>query len=354
MYLSKEQEDTIIWSALSEPGDALAYLIFLFRGPDAIADIKSGRAKEIWAKALEDSAPEYLPGLPAMLERVNLRLPKVQLGILVERAMRWNARPVFPEEHRELWSRFADLELHQPYLLWVAGDLTALDQNAVSIIGTRNSSEKGLQNTRKLVKQLGLPVVSGGAKGIDAAAHQAALDLGLPTVAFMAGGIDRAYPQENWELFHKMVRSSGALVSELVPFTAPSRFRFLQRNRLIAAAGNSTFVVEAGYRSGSKNTANHARACGREVFAIPGSFSETSAQGCNAMIKEGLAKPWMLNARVEVEESMEAKRVLDAYREGARTPSEISAESGISIAGVQRLLSDLRSIGDFIPVVTKL
>ncbi|MCF8528652.1 MAG: DNA-protecting protein DprA [Aquiluna sp.] len=354
MYLSKEQENTIIWSALSEPGDALAYLIFLFRGAEAVSDIRTGRAKKLWSKVLEDSAPEYLAGLPAMLERVSLRLPKVHVGILVERAVRWNARPVFPEDHKSLWGKFADLELHQPYLLWAAGEVSVLDQSVVSVVGTREASAKGLQNARKLVKQIGFPVVSGGAKGIDAAAHQAALDLGLPTVAFMAGGIDRAYPQENWELFHKMVRSSGALVSELVPFTAPSRFRFLQRNRLIAAAGNSTFVVEAGYRSGSKNTATHARACGREVFAIPGSFSDTSAQGCNAMIKEGLAKPWMLNARVQVEESMDAKRVLDAYRDGARTPSEISAESGIRITDIQRLLSELNSLGDFIPAVTKL
>lgn len=353
MYLTKEQEATIIWSALSEPGDALAYLVFLLRGPKALEEIRSGSAKKLWPTSIGECAPEYLSALPGLLERVSLRLPSIQIGILVERAIRWNSKPIFPEAAPALWSKFADLELHQPYLLWVAGDLSALEGLSASIVGTRNPSSQGLSNAKKLVDQLQVPVVSGGARGIDAAAHSAALGLKIPTVAFMAGGVDRAYPAENWELFHKMVRSGGALVSELAPFTAPSRFRFLQRNRLIAAASSATYVVEAGYRSGSKNTANHARSCGREVFAIPGPYGDLSSQGCNSMIREGLAKPWPLNSQFDREESLEAKRVQDAQLAGARTEVEIARESGLSLSAVRQILRTRKEGREIIPAVTK-
>ena len=345
MYLSTQQEATIAWSALSEPGDALAFKIFELRGPNAIEEFRSGSAKKLWSEDLEEFAPEYLFELPNLLERISLRLPGIHVPTLIERAIRWGAKPIFPSDLPALWSRFADLENHQPYLLWVAGNASALETQGVSIVGTREPSPKGILNTEKLVKQLGSCVVSGGAKGIDAAAHRQALKQGLPTVAFMAGGLDRAYPMENWELFHQMVRHDGALASEMVPFTAPSRFRFLQRNRLIAAATDSTFVIEAGYRSGSKNTANHARALGREVFAIPGGFADKNAQGCNAMIREGLARPWSFGSIEAVEPTLNQKRVLDAQRDGSRTAAEISTESGISIAEVKRILRDLELLG---------
>jgi DNA processing protein len=195
------------------------------------------------------------------------------------------------------------------------------------------------------VKQLGVGVISGGATGIDFAAHRAALDYGLPTAAFMAGGIDRAYPTQNWPLFHEIVRAGGALVSETVPFTAPSRFRFLNRNRLIAAASQATFVVEAGYRSGSRNTANHARACGREVFALPGAWSEQAAQGCNTMIKEGLAKPWYLDRYRDIEASTAQKRVLDSMRDGASDELAIARESGLSVEEVRTEVARLQLDG---------
>jgi DNA processing protein len=111
---------------------------------------------------------------------------------------------------------------------------------------------------------------------------------------------------------------------------------------LIAAASNSTFVIEAGYRSGSRNTANHARACGREVFALAGGWSDKASQGCNAMIKEGLAKAWHLDRHREVEESTTQKRVLDALREGAGDYPSIARESGLSIEEVRRELFRLQ------------
>jgi DNA processing protein len=345
MQLTLDQERTITYSALSEPGDALAFLIFRFNGPEALDQFRSGKAKRIWPEQIHQHAPEYAQSLPLLFERFALRLPKVHTPTLIERAIRWNARPIFPEQHPMLWHQFSDLDLHQPYLLWVAGSMEVFQQDVNAIVGTRNPTQRGVARTRALVKQLGAGVVSGGATGIDFAAHRAALDYQLPTVAFMAGGIDRAYPTQNWPLFHDMVRSGGALVSETVPFTAPSRFRFLNRNRLIAAASQSTFVVEAGYRSGSRNTANHARSCGREVFAIPGGWSDKASQGCNTMIKEGLAKPWYLDKHRNLEASSNQKRIEDALREGATDHASIAAESGLGIQEVRHELFRLQLDG---------
>ena len=176
-------------------------------------------------------------------------------------------------------------------------------------------------------------MISGGAIGIDAEAHKSAMDSGLKTAAFMAGGVDKAYPQANWELFHEMVQAGGALISEVSPGTTPSRFRFLQRNRLIAAASSATFIVEAGYRSGTRNTANHARVIGREVFAVPGPWAFAPARGANEIIAEGLARSYPLTS-FPIELSMNQKRIQDAMRAGARFPDEIAAESGLSLASV--------------------
>lgn len=330
MQLTRDQELTILWSMLHEPGDALARQIFDARGPRAIDEFQSGRAAQIWPDVV---GQEYLPHFGQLLERIERRLPKINLIDRIERGIRWNGRVYFEETSPHLFQKLRDLGSHRPYLLWVAGDPEILSLDTASIIGTRNPSSTGMVNASKIVESLGCPVVSGGAIGIDAQAHKAAVEKGLPTAAFMAGGIDKAYPQANWELFHEMVRAGGALISELAPGTAPSRFRFLQRNRLIAAASDFTYIVEAGYRSGTKNTANHARALGREVFAIAGPWTFAPARGANAMIAEGIAKPYAALS-FPIELTMNQKRIQDAMRAGARFPDEIAAESGLSLATV--------------------
>lgn len=342
MFIDSEKEATITWSLLSEPGDQLAHLIFANRGPDAISDFKSGRAKSLWAELVHNQAPEFVFELPALLERFALRIDNLSVSQRVERAIRWSAKPVFPADAPALWIKFQDLGHSAPYMLWVAGDISALEQESVSIVGTRRPSLFGIKNSELLVRQLQLPVVSGGAAGIDSVAHQAAIDLKLPSFAFMAGGIDRAYPLENWPLFHNLVRAGGALISETSPGTAPTRFRFLLRNRLIAAAGDSLFVVEAGYRSGSRNSANHARNLGREVYAVPARFGNTVPQGTNAMIKEGLAKAWQMQEGLHIEPDWCQKRIQDAIRDGAISDQQIAIESGISLQLVTRNLALMR------------
>jgi DNA processing protein len=354
MQISEQQLQTIRYSMLSEPGDALAHLIFENFGPEIAARTSHPATRRNLQEYLATFYPEQLGNLKALIERFELRQKSIDLQQAIEKAIRWGARPVFLDQVPKLSLKFQDLGQHAPYLLWVAGDIDCLESDFVGVVGTRKPSAKGLNQTSKLVRLLNSPVVSGGAKGIDAAAHRAALDQGLPTVAFMAGGIDRAYPLDNWSLFHEMVRAGGALVSELAPGTAPSRFRFLQRNRLIAAASSELYVVQAAYRSGSRNTANSARMLGREVFAVPGAWSDRASQGTNAMIQEGLAKPFQLGRHVLFEDSPVRKRVLDAMRDGNRTVEEIAAESGLSIAEVQSEIQTCRLEGEPIDSVIKM
>jgi DNA processing protein len=354
MQISKSQLQTIKYSMLSEPGDALAHLIYRTFGPEIAERTSHPATRRNLQEYLDAFHPEQLGNLPGLIERFELRLKNIDLQVVIEKAERWGAKPALVEELPNLATRFEDLGDHAPYMLWVAGDINALELDFVGVVGTRQPSAKGLNQTSKLVRLLNSPVVSGGAKGIDAAAHRAALDQGLPTVAFMAGGIDRAYPLENWSLFHEMVRAGGALVSELAPGTAPSRFRFLQRNRLIAAASRELYVVQAAYRSGSKNTANSARMLGREVFAIPGAWSERASQGTNAMIQEGLAKPFQLGREVRCEDSPVKKRVLDAMRDGKRGVEEIAAESGLLVSEVLVALKDRELDVETIPAVIKM
>jgi len=338
MHLSKNELALICWCSLSEPGDALTGLIWQAFGPKALEDVKKNDFGT-WRILIAQNFPEYLGQLEAMEERVSLRYPRTNPHELVERGIRWNCKPVAVESLPNVASRLSDLGSHAPLLLWVAGDQGVLEQDFDGIVGTRKPSRQGASKAQRLVASLNMPVVSGGAKGIDVAAHRAALELGLPTVAIMAGGLDRAYPMEHWDLFHQIVRSGGVLMSEMPPGTAPTRFRFLQRNRLIAAMCSELFIVEAAFRSGSKNTANHARALGREVYALAGSWSSEQSQGCNAMIQQGLAKQYVLDVPIEIEPSWNAKRVEDALRTGAKTPSAIAIESGLSVDHVKGIMS---------------
>ncbi|MDG2497676.1 MAG: DNA-processing protein DprA [Aquiluna sp.] len=335
MQLSENELDLIAWTALSEPGDALANLLWTTIGPKVLEHAKSGDFKP-WFRAVGKSHPEYLPEVKPAIERISLRLPTVNPHQLVERGIRWNCKPVSLDKLPQTRTRFSDLGLHAPLMLWVAGNEQLLEQEQVAIVGTRTPSRTGIENCRRLVDLLNMPVVSGGAKGVDATAHEQALKAGLPTVAVMAGGIDRAYPVENWNLFHRIVRSNGALVSEMPPGVQPSRFRFLQRNRLIAAMCSELFVVEAALRSGSRNTANHAKRLNRDVYALAGSWDNKMSQGCNSMIQQGLANQFPLGGYLELEPSWQAKRIEDAIRNGASTIHEIASESGVAHREVER------------------
>lgn len=174
-----------------------------------------------------------------------------------------------------------------PPAIAVKGDATLLDRPAVGIVGARNASAAGTRFARGLASDLadaGLVVVSGLARGIDAAAHEGALSGG--TVAVIAGGIDVAYPPETADL-QRRIGETGLVVAEMPFGTQPQARHFPRRNRIIAGLCAGTVVVEGALRSGSLITARLAAEAGREVMAIPGSPLDPRAQGCNMLIREG-------------------------------------------------------------------
>ena len=186
----------------------------------------------------------------------------------------------------------ADLAI-PPIGLVIAGDrsvLLKLDKS-ISIVGSRQPTNYGLQLSYSLASQASLAqlvVVSGGAYGIDTASHQGALSVGGLSIAVLAGGINRLYPLENQKLF-KDITKSGLLISEVMPNTESKPYRFLIRNRLIAALSRSTVVVEAKFISGSIRTARDAAEIFRPVFAIPGPVTSPLSEGCHRLIAERVA-----------------------------------------------------------------
>ncbi|TQL64696.1 DNA protecting protein DprA [Rarobacter faecitabidus] len=187
-----------------------------------------------------------------------------------------------------------DLADEAPLCLWVRGnpDLGAVSRSAVAIVGARAATAYGVGRAGEMSADLasqGIAVVSGGAFGIDAAAHRGALGVGGPTIAFLAGGIDQFYPRANAAMLAAICERGGAVVSELGPGAQPLRSRFLKRNRLIAALGDATVVVEAGLRSGAMSTARQASSLVRPLGAVPGPVTSRVSAGCHELIRSGMA-----------------------------------------------------------------
>lgn len=182
-------------------------------------------------------------------------------------------------------------QAHPPLVLWAVGpaQLSDVAERAASIVGTRAATAYGEYAAADLAAGLverHVCVVSGGAYGIDGAAHRAVLASDGQTVAVMAAGIDVPYPAGHSALLHRIARH-GLVVSEYPPGMRPTRRQFLARNRLVAALSGATVVVEAGVRSGAANTAAWANALGRSVCAVPGPITSSSSVGCHALINAG-------------------------------------------------------------------
>lgn len=176
-----------------------------------------------------------------------------------------------------------------PFLLFAVGRLDLLSSVGVGIVGTREPTPYGRRIAARLSGELcraGYTIVSGMAKGIDAAAHAAALDAEGGTIGVLGHGIDQMYPAENRGLFER-VRQGGVLISELPPGEEPRAGNFPRRNRLIAALSEGVLVVEMGARSGAQHTVSYALQQGKEVFAVPGPIGSPTSEGTNQMLKEG-------------------------------------------------------------------
>jgi DNA processing protein len=236
------------------------------------------------------SAAAALEALPELARRVGRRRPLAIAGpAAAERELaaleRAGARLIAwgEPDYPPLLAAIEDA----PPLLSLRGDGALLRRPAIAIVGARNASANGRRVARDMALQLGargLAIVSGLARGIDAAAHQGALPSG--TVAILAGGIDVVYPEENREL-HDLVAERGTLLAEMPVGTEPQARHFPRRNRIISGASLGVLVVEAALRSGSLITARFALEQGREVFAVPGSPLDPRCRGANDLIRRG-------------------------------------------------------------------
>ena len=230
-------------------------------------------------------------GRPVGGPEVSVRLPDLDLDRLVARVEEVGARVVVPGDPDWPWT--LDLLGRPPLCLYVRGpaNLAEVTERAVAVVGSRLATDYGARVAADLGHGLadrGWSTVSGGAYGIDAAAHRGSLAGDGTTVAVLACGIDRVYPRGNERLLAAVART-GAVVTEMPPGSDPLPRRFLARNRLIAALGRATVVVEASLRSGSLSTAGEAGRLHRPVAAVPGPVTSVTSAGCHRLLREEAA-----------------------------------------------------------------
>ena len=313
-------------------------------------------------------------------EEVQARREHVSGERHLEEADALGVRLVVPEHSewpREVFSCFADATaiglpgFAEPVALWVRGESPVDDllHRSVAIVGARAASGYGEHLAAEFghgLARSGFTVVSGAAYGIDGAAHRGALAADRETVAFTACGIDRDYPAGHSRLL-RSIAEQGLVISEHPPGTAPRKHRFLVRNRLIAAAGTGTVVVEAGARSGASNTANTADCLGRPVMAVPGPVTAASSVGCHEMVRSGKAilvcstaqvleainplgeaPPVQAEVPTRTTDGLDqaAQRVHDAMAPGAGSSAEeLARDSGVPLRRVRAALPALELAG---------
>jgi DNA processing protein len=385
------------WSGIVEPGDRVAGILISFLGAakslDAvvsrasIASLVTGTDGELSEEELEQAMERWLP-----------RLQSRGALLALKQAARFAVRLLVPGD--AAWPEgFADLGPHAPVALWLRGKESTLTTapQSIALVGARAATGYGehvaMEASAGLVDR-GYTIVSGAAYGIDGMAHRAALASSGHTIAVLAGGVDRFYPSGHEALLTRIV-DEGAVISELPCGAAPTKWRFLQRNRLIAALSQATVVLEAGWRSGSLNTAGHAAALGRPLGAVPGPVTSAASAGCHRLIREfdavcvtnadEMAELAPLSrgsvASDSAEETGEASVAGMAARQGekrgsgssgapadagpeqlrvwdalsarsARSADDIAARSGLSIADVQSVLGAMQLEGSALERVT--
>jgi DNA processing protein len=307
--------------------------------------------------------------------------PREIAGLALERAERLGARVLIPEDGDEWPAQVADLartprggpapidkDAFPPLCLWVRGPWQVAEtlSRSVAVVGARASTAYGTHVGTDLAYGLanrGWTVVSGGAYGIDAAAHRGALTAGGRTVAVLACGIDRAYPTGNAALFER-IADTGLIISEWPPGALPHRHRFLIRNRVIAAGTLGTVVVEASARSGAMHTLRRAARVGRQAMLVPGPVTSAMSVGCHEYLREDpqarlvtgashvleevgrigadLAPPPRAPQRPEDSLDPLLNRILDGVpARGRAGAEEIAARAGVDLRTAMRALPAL-------------
>lgn len=266
-----------------------------------------------------------------------------------------------------------------PLVLYVKGTLPKADY-CLAVVGSRECTEYGKKAAKLFTKDLakrGIPIISGGARGIDTTAHEACLSVGGQTVAVLGCGLNIAYPEENAPLFERIVAKGGAVISEYAPGTQPIARNFPARNRIIVGLSQGVLVAEAKLKSGAIITANIAADEGREVYCVPGNIFDKTSLGCHELIRTGaklvdspqdiledkaqwelaqrekMVQPSMFDfvANDEQEESQKINtselgaRLLDLLKGGSLSLEELVEGSGTDFASVSMELLELQGAG---------
>ncbi|WP_457442533.1 DNA-processing protein DprA [Roseateles sp. P5_E4] len=305
--------ELVAWLRLTESvGPAAARRLLAMAGsPQAVFELP--------AVALDQA----LPGK----QREGFNKPPDHLDELIDKAQAWLAEP----GHDLLVLGDADYPprllatADPPLLLWLQGRRELLGTPSIAIVGSRNPTAQGGDNARAFARALargGYTIVSGLALGVDAAAHEGALDADGATIAVVGTGLDQVYPRRNEKLAARLLAGGGLIVSEYSLGTPVLPANFPRRNRIIAGLAQGCLVVEAAVQSGSLITARQAVEAGREVFAIPGSIHSPQARGCHALIRQG-AK--LVESAQDVLEELPPLGKLCVTPEPAETPHEQQA-----------------------------
>lgn len=346
-----------LWSALTEPGDGVAGALRDRWGAVealVIALQPEGREGEAAAAGVDADA------LQKARERWQPRTR--DLAETFAAARRAGAALLTPADPQ--WpTGFEDLGRHAPVALWTLGapDRPLTPGAAVAVVGARAATAYGEHVAMELAAELaatGTTIVSGAAYGVDGCAHRAALQVGGTTLALLAGGVDRPYPAGHSDMLDRIART-GVVASEVPCGSTPTKWRFLARNRLIAAAAQATVVVEAGWRSGSLNTAHHAASLGRPLGAVPGPITSAASAGCHRLLRE--ADAHCITGADDVRELLglpvgtppdeggrtdDRTRVIDALSvRVSRAGDEIARRAGLSSVDVAALLGLLELEG---------
>ncbi|MHA3724366.1 DNA-processing protein DprA [Leucobacter sp. HY1910] len=365
------------WARLAEPGDAAAGALIAAVGAAPALDavirgeygIVGGSARAEPVAFVEADACDpatFAKGLARWQPRLDQRATLFDL----RRAQETGTRVLVPSD--SLWpDGLKDLGRHAPLMLWLRGDPTLLHATSLAVVGARACTGYGAHVTAEITDGIcaaGVAIVSGAAYGIDAVAHRTALAAGGQTVAVLAGGVERPYPQGHAELLASVARH-GLICSEMVPGSAPTRWRFLQRNRVIAALARATLVTEAGMRSGSLNTAGHAAELARPLGAVPGPVTSPASAGCHRLIRDYNAT--LVTSAVEAQELLGIgvdvalfdlapdvdrppplhRRVLDALPlRGARGLAAVTREAGVTREEARGALAELELLGHIVRV----
>src|SRR5665811_2220842 len=317
--LSQDRFARAAWSRVAEPGDPVANRLIRTHGPvEALLVAGSGVGQKV---------ERFLP-----------RLEVLDVERDLEVGAKFAARIVCPGDPE--WPQGLDDLVAPPYCLWVRGpiDVASSCQRSAAVVGARSATAYGEMVATEMAAGLGerrFTIISGAAFGIDAAAHRGALATGATTIAVLAGGVERPYPSSHAALIARIVEV-GAVISEVAPGSAPTKTRFLQRNRMIATMGRGTVVVEAGLRSGSLNTAQLATDAAEAAEAI-GDYGTDLAP----------ARRGPTFAGDELDEH--AARVLSALPVRKGVPiARLAVSSGLSVSEVRSLLGrlDLSSLAE--------